>query len=164
MRKYEQGAFDDDAQAADLLQECGACIAAMERLAGKQALELGFLKGALRNASRSRSGSISVITGPQASSSAKDAGDGARALDLLRPPARAADGTTIVEAVFAVCDAFEPPMAVSPPRQQGLELDVQPKARRRSVITPTAIMTARSSPIRRSPLASADSAQGGPDD
>jgi len=74
VRKYEEGAFDDDVQAADLLQEYEARIAALERLVGKQALELEFLKGALRNAPRPRSGTISVITGPRASPSAKDAG------------------------------------------------------------------------------------------
>jgi transposase-like protein len=74
VRKYEEGALDDDAQAADLLQEYEARIAALERLVGKQALELEFLKGALRNAPRPRSGPISVITGPQVSASAKDAG------------------------------------------------------------------------------------------
>src|SRR5665647_795127 len=41
--KYEQGAFDEDAQAADLIQEYEARIAALERLVGKQALELEFL-------------------------------------------------------------------------------------------------------------------------
>jgi transposase-like protein len=45
VRKYEDGAFDDDAQAADLIQEYEARIAALERLVGKQALELEFLKG-----------------------------------------------------------------------------------------------------------------------
>ncbi len=45
VRKYEEGAFDDDAQAADLIQEYEARIAALERLVGKQALELEFLKG-----------------------------------------------------------------------------------------------------------------------
>lgn len=45
MSKYEEGAFDDDAQAADLIQEYEARIAALERLVGKQALELEFLKG-----------------------------------------------------------------------------------------------------------------------
>ncbi|WP_441597674.1 MULTISPECIES: hypothetical protein [unclassified Ensifer] len=45
--KYEEGAFDDDAQAVDLIQEYEARIAALERLVGKQALELEFLKGAL---------------------------------------------------------------------------------------------------------------------
>jgi len=74
VRKYEEGVFDDDAQAADLLQEYEARIAALERLVGKQALELEFLKGALKNAPRPRSGSTSAIVGPQASASAKDAG------------------------------------------------------------------------------------------
>jgi transposase len=35
VRKYEEGALDDEAQAAaDLLQEYEACIAALERLVG----------------------------------------------------------------------------------------------------------------------------------
>ena len=71
--KYEQGAFDDDAQAADLIQEYEARIAALERLVGKQALELEFLKGALKNAPRPRSGVTSAITGPLVSPSPKDA-------------------------------------------------------------------------------------------
>jgi transposase-like protein len=73
VRKYEEGAFDDDAQAADLIQEYEARVAALERLVGKQALELEFLKGALKNAPRPRSGATSVITGPLASPSPKDA-------------------------------------------------------------------------------------------
>ena len=48
VQKYEAGAFDDDATAADLIQEYEARIAALERLAGKQALELEFLKGAVK--------------------------------------------------------------------------------------------------------------------
>jgi transposase len=74
VRKYEEGAFDDDARAADLIQEYEARIAALERLVGKQALELEFLKGALRNAGRPRSGTTSVITGPSASQSLRDVG------------------------------------------------------------------------------------------
>jgi transposase-like protein len=73
VRKYEEGAFDDDAQTADLIQEYEARIAALERLVGKQALELEFLKGALKSAPRPRSGTISVVTGPVASPSRKDA-------------------------------------------------------------------------------------------
>jgi transposase len=72
--KYEAGAFDADAEAADLIQEYEARIAALERLVGKQALELEFLKGALRNAPRLRSGTTSVITGPVVSPLPKDAG------------------------------------------------------------------------------------------
>ena len=71
VRKYE-GAIDDDAH-ADLVQEYDARIAALERLVGKQALELEFPKGA-ENAPRPRSGTTSVITGPAAFPSPKDAG------------------------------------------------------------------------------------------
>ncbi|WP_313196702.1 transposase [Shinella zoogloeoides] len=74
VQKYEQGAFDDDAQAADLIQEYEARIAALERLVGKQALELEFLKGALKSAPRPKNGTTSAITGPVASPSRKDAG------------------------------------------------------------------------------------------
>lgn len=38
MRKYEEGAFDDDAQAADLIQEYEARIAALEHLVGRHLL------------------------------------------------------------------------------------------------------------------------------
>ena len=71
--KFEAGALDDDVQAADLIQEYEARIAALERLVGKQALELEFLKGALKHAARPRSGTTSVITGPAASPSAEGA-------------------------------------------------------------------------------------------
>jgi transposase-like protein len=71
--KYEEGAFDEDAQAANLIQEYEARIAALERLVGKQALELEFLKGALKSAPRPISGTTSVVTGPVASPSRKDA-------------------------------------------------------------------------------------------
>ena len=56
VQKYQAGAFDEDAAAADLLQQYEARIAALERLVGKQALELEFLKGALQNAPPPRSG------------------------------------------------------------------------------------------------------------
>jgi transposase len=71
--KYEAGAFDEDAGAADLLQEYEARIAALERMVGRQALELEFLKGALRSTRLPRSGPTSVITGPPGSASPKDA-------------------------------------------------------------------------------------------
>ena len=47
VKKLEAGAFDEDARAADLLQEYEAKIAALERMVGRQALEIEFLKGAL---------------------------------------------------------------------------------------------------------------------
>jgi transposase-like protein len=74
VQKYEAGAFDEDATAADMIQEYEARIAALERLVGKQALELEFLKGALRSTPRPKGASTSVITGPAASPSPKDAG------------------------------------------------------------------------------------------
>src|SRR3954464_11822790 len=74
VRKYEAGALDEDTAAAALLQEYEARIAALERLVGKQALELEFLKGALKSAPWPRSATTSVITGPVASLSPKDAG------------------------------------------------------------------------------------------
>src|SRR6516225_6340226 len=48
-------------------------IAALERMVGRQALEIEFLKGAMRSAPRPRSVNTSVITGPIASPSPKDA-------------------------------------------------------------------------------------------
>jgi len=73
VRKLETGAFDEDAGGADLLQEYEAKIAALERMVGRRALEIEFLKGALRNAPRPRSATTSVITGPLASPLPKDA-------------------------------------------------------------------------------------------
>ena len=52
--KFEAGALDDDVQAADLLQEYEANIAALERMVGRQALEIELLKGALKHAPRPR--------------------------------------------------------------------------------------------------------------
>lgn len=74
VQKYEAGALDEDAAAADVIQQYEARIAALERLVGKQALELEFLKGALRNVPRRKGVPTSVITGPQAFPSPEDAG------------------------------------------------------------------------------------------
>ena len=71
--KYEAGALDGDVQAADLLQEYEAKIAALERMVGRQALEIELLKGALKHAPRPKGTSTSVVTGPAASRSAGDA-------------------------------------------------------------------------------------------
>ncbi|MFT3973782.1 MAG: helix-turn-helix domain-containing protein [Amaricoccus sp.] len=75
--KYEAGAFDEDAQAADLIQEYEARIAArieaLERLVGRQALELEFVEGALRQGRLPGSEVMCVIAGPTASPSPKDA-------------------------------------------------------------------------------------------
>src|SRR5450755_2896585 len=74
VQKYETGAFDDDACAADAIQEYEAKILALERTVGRQAMEIEFLKGALKNAPRPRNATTSVIAGPPASPSQKDAG------------------------------------------------------------------------------------------
>lgn len=71
--KYEQGALDGGAQARAVVRDYEVRIAALERLVGRQALELEFLKGALKRARRPRSETTSVITGPLASPSPKDA-------------------------------------------------------------------------------------------
>ena len=73
VEKYEVGAFDDDARAADLIQAYEARIAALERLVGKQALELEFLKGAVRSGALPRRAPTSAIAGPPASRSRGDA-------------------------------------------------------------------------------------------
>jgi transposase-like protein len=69
VKKLEAGAFDEDARATDLLQEYEVKIAALERMVDRQALEIEFLKGALKNAPRPRSAITSVITSPMASPS-----------------------------------------------------------------------------------------------
>jgi transposase len=74
LEKYEAGAFDDDAQAVELIQQYEARIAALERPVGRQALELEFLKGAVRSAPRPRSAITSVITGPAGCRLPEDAG------------------------------------------------------------------------------------------
>jgi len=48
-------------------------IVALERLVGRQALEIEFLKGALKHAPRPRSATTSVVTSPAPSPSQKDA-------------------------------------------------------------------------------------------
>jgi transposase len=62
--KFEAGALDEDVQAADLIEEYEAKIAALERMVGRQALEIELLKGALKHAPRPRSATTSVVTSP----------------------------------------------------------------------------------------------------
>src|SRR5437588_12151535 len=54
VQRYEAGSLDEDAQAAELLQEFESKIAALERMVGRQALEIEFRTGALRNDQRPR--------------------------------------------------------------------------------------------------------------
>jgi transposase len=60
--------------AGETLHGLAKRIAALERLVGKQALELEFVKRALKSAPRQKSAPTSVIVGPPAYPSLKDAG------------------------------------------------------------------------------------------
>ena len=64
VEKAEAGALDQDMAAAELLTEYEARIAALERLVGRQALEIDFLKGAKTSAPLLRSAPTSVTSGP----------------------------------------------------------------------------------------------------
>lgn len=71
--KYEKGEFDADTVKAEQIPEYEARIAALERLVGRQALEIEFLKTA-RMRTRSKSNdSSSIVTGPPGSPSGEDA-------------------------------------------------------------------------------------------
>ena len=73
IQKFEAGAFDDEAAAADTIEAYEARIAALEWLVGRQSLEIEFLNRTLKHGPRPRSATTSVITGPAASPSQKDA-------------------------------------------------------------------------------------------
>jgi len=108
VQKYEAGAFDEDATAADMIQEYETRIAALERIVGKQALELEFLKGgaAKRTATEvpayvrdCRSHGLSVTEGCRLMGIARSTYDDR--------PALAIDDTALVEAISVICDEFE---------------------------------------------------------
>lgn len=54
IQKFEAGAFDVEATTADTIQTYEARIGALERLVGRRALEIEFLKGALKHGPRPR--------------------------------------------------------------------------------------------------------------
>lgn len=106
--KYEVGAFDDDAQAADLVQAYEARIAALERLVGKQALELELPQRGLSASDHGRKHAHVRDRRPRGLSVA----EGCRPMGIARStyydaPARAADDTALVEAMHAIKDEFE---------------------------------------------------------
>ena len=72
--KCERGELDPDVEAATLLGDYEAKIATLERMVGRQALEIEFLRGALQQGRLPRSAPMSVIAGPAVSPSLKDAG------------------------------------------------------------------------------------------
>ncbi|MEL6310908.1 MAG: transposase [Pseudomonadota bacterium] len=72
IEKYEAGEFDEENEAANTFHEAQAKIAALERMVGRQALEIEFLKGALASKRSRRNAPTSAITGPVASRSSED--------------------------------------------------------------------------------------------
>ena len=109
VEKYEAGAFDEDARAADLVQAYEARIVALDRLVGKQALELEFLKGAARSAPLLRSGPTSADRRPYGLPGT----EGCRLRGVAHStyydtsPVAALDDTVLVKAIAAICDEFE---------------------------------------------------------
>jgi transposase len=73
-RKYEEGSLTSDGRMAGLVREYEKRIAALEQLAGKQALEIEFLKGALKPPALPKNATTSLVTGPLASALRKAAG------------------------------------------------------------------------------------------
>lgn len=71
--KAEAGAFDADEAAAELLTEYEARIAALERLVGRQALEIDFLKEGLHSRASRKNAPTSVTSGPTTSPSGEGA-------------------------------------------------------------------------------------------
>ncbi len=69
IQKHDAGAFDDDAVAADAIDAYEARIAALERLVGKQALEIEFFKGLSKSRTPAKSATTSVCHRPMASPS-----------------------------------------------------------------------------------------------
>ena len=72
VEKYERGEFDDDAEAANLIEQYEARIAALERLLGRLALENELLKKASQAYRPLKDIKPSVITGPPVSPSPPD--------------------------------------------------------------------------------------------
>ena len=84
--KYEGGAFDDEFQAVDLLQQYEPKIRALERLIGRQALEIEIPEG-LRDARRRREARVHPsLPAPWYVRRPRMPADGSATLDLLRRP------------------------------------------------------------------------------
>lgn len=69
VKKYEAGEFDEDAEAASVLHEYEAKIAALERKVGQLTMEIDFLKGALQRTRLPGAEPISIVAGPAISPS-----------------------------------------------------------------------------------------------
>ena len=148
--KFEAGALDEDVQAADLIQEYEAKIAALERLVGRQALEIELLKGALKHVTaaerrehlrRHRTRGISVSRGCELMGLSRST--------FYDAPAPTAPSDLLAR-IGAICDEFECygyRRVGAALRHQGVvvngkklrrlmrEHGLQPKRRRRYVVT-----------------------------
>ena len=108
VQKYEAGDFDEDAAAADLLQQYEARIVALERLVGRQALELEFLKGALRSAPPTEKRDYVRRCRPAGLGIAEVCRlMGISRSSFYQQPTVAHDDTAIAEAIAAICNEFE---------------------------------------------------------
>ena len=72
--RFQAGELEESGPLDGRANDQEARIAALERLAGRQALEIEFLRGVLKSAPRRKGAPTSVIAGPKASPSRKDAG------------------------------------------------------------------------------------------
>ena len=103
--KFEAGALDDDVQAADLMQEYEAKIAARERLVGRQALEIELLQEALKHAPRPKARAPPLSPGPLGISVSR----GCELMGLTRstfydmPPATLPDDGLLAQ-IGTICD------------------------------------------------------------
>src|SRR3954466_13978527 len=104
--KCATGEFDPDVEAATLLADYEVKIAMLERMVGRQALEVEFLKGALQQGRAAISAPTSVISGPVLA-----VAQGCRLMGIARSTyygEPAADGDAeIVTRIEAICAEFE---------------------------------------------------------
>jgi transposase-like protein len=104
VEKYEAGVLSYDARAADLVQEHEACIAALERLVGRQTL---FKGGSEKHTPAEKRDYIRNHR-PRGLSIT----EGCRLMGIARstyydaPAARSSDGE-LLNAITAICDEFE---------------------------------------------------------
>ena len=149
--KYEGGAFDDEFQAADLLQQYEAKIAALERLVGAPSAGDRVSKGGSKKRTTAqrhayirycRPGGISVARGCQLMGLARSS--------YYDAPRVAVDEAELVARIQAICEEFERygyRRVGAALRQQGIVVngkkvrrlmrkhDLQPQRRRRFVAT-----------------------------
>ena len=130
--------------------EYEAKIAALERMVGRQALEIELLKGALKHAPRPRSAITSVVTARRYSRPPGVRADGPRTIHFLRYAACSPRRGRLVARIGTICDEFECygyRRVGAALRHQGIvvngkklrrlmrENGLQPKRRRRYVVT-----------------------------